>query len=74
MDQIHINYYKHAFDIEVDQIKQKFATILNHAENGNINLSELNRNMKALQWLSKTYANNISLYPTKVEIDEEELA
>jgi hypothetical protein len=67
MDQLHINYYKSAFDIEINQIKEKFETILDHAEKSNIGLGELNRNMKAVQWLNKTYGNNLSVYPAEIE-------
>jgi hypothetical protein len=62
MDQLHIHYYKNAFEIELNQIKDKFEEILKYAEADSIKLSELNRNMKAVQWLNKTYGNNIQLY------------
>jgi|LauGreDrversion4_2_1035121.scaffolds.fasta_scaffold67510_9 hypothetical protein len=62
MEKMHIDYYRMAFNAEIEQIKNKFEDILAHAEADDIKLSELNRNMKACIWLNKTYGNNIELY------------
>jgi len=62
MEELHLAYYRQAFDLEVKQLSFNFAKILDHAENDDIKLSELNRNMKAMSWLNKTYVNNLDLY------------
>ncbi len=62
MDQIHINYYKTVFDNELKAIADRFEEIVKYASNDTIKVSELNRNVKAAQWLNKTYTNNIELY------------
>jgi hypothetical protein len=62
MEELHLAYYRQAFDLEAKQLQFNFAKILEHAENDDIKLSELNRNMKAMSWLNKTYVNNLDLY------------
>ncbi len=43
-------------------IADRFEEILKYANSDTIKVSELNRNVKAAQWLNKTYTNNIELY------------
>jgi hypothetical protein len=61
MEQMHIDYNRAAFAVEIKAIQERFEEILKYAANDEIKLSELNRNMKAASWLGKTYANNIEL-------------
>jgi hypothetical protein len=67
MEDLHLEYYRQAFTLELKQLSFNFAKILDHAENDDIKLSELNRNMKAMSWLNKTYVNNLDLYETTKE-------
>jgi len=62
LEKLHIEYYRMAFNAEIEEIRNRFEEILAHAEADNIKLNELNRNMKACSWLNKTYTNNIELY------------
>lgn len=67
MEELHLAYYRQAFDLEVKQVQHNFAKILTHAEQDDIKLAELNRNMKAMSWLNKTYVNNLDLYESAKE-------
>jgi hypothetical protein len=67
MEDLHLEYYRQAFNLEAKQIQHNFTKILEHAENDDIKLAELNRNMKAMSWLNKTYVNNLDLYESAKE-------
>jgi hypothetical protein len=67
MEDLHLEYYRQAFTLELKQLSFNFGKILDHAENDDIRLSELNRNMKAMSWLNKTYVNNLDLYESTKE-------
>ena len=67
MEDLHLEYYRQAFTLVLKQLSFNFGKILDHAENDDIRLSELNRNMKAMSWLNKTYVNNLDLYESTKE-------
>jgi hypothetical protein len=67
MEDLHLEYYRQAFNLEAKQIQLNFAKILEHAKQDDIKLAELNRNMKAMSWLNKTYVNNLDLYQSAKE-------
>lgn len=62
METIHIEYNKTIFDSEIQGVLDKFQKIVELAEKDAIKQTELHRNVKAVQWLNKTFGENLKTY------------
>ena len=61
--------YKAIFDLEVQLIQENFNELLSMTEDGIISAAELNKNIKAMNWLSRTYTGNIEKYMEQYQED-----
>lgn len=54
--------YKAIFDLEMKLLEQSFNELLAMTDEGIISAADLNKNVKAVNWLSRTFTSNIEQY------------
>jgi hypothetical protein len=54
--------YKSIFELEMKLIAESFNELISMTDDGIISGAELNRNIKAVNWLSRTFTSNVEKY------------